>query len=183
MGNDIVPKDLRYIDKVERSNKQTRIAKKNRKYRNKLKIRKELEERIEYEARRGEELSWGQNFKAQFNSEVNLAREKYVIFTQRTGRTIDFEALHGRIQRRGQKVLEVIEQMYPELGRTWLNLKPGRGRRPGINREKMRKLLGKLGVPYWNDMRSDEMRAVLFILVWFDKIDTEEYFWNKGDLG
>ena len=121
-------------------------------------------------------------FKQQFAKEVAEAKIVFTDFMMRTGRIIDLDRINYHMARRNQKVLNVIEEEFPLKGRTWLNLKPGRGHRPGLSQDQLRHLCVVLQIKYWREMKTDEMRAVLFLLVWMDKVDPDKYFWNEGDL-
>lgn len=121
--------------------------------------------------------------KDQFDKEVAAAKIVFTDFMQRTGRMVDIDRLNYHASRRGQHVLKTIESEYPLKGRTWLNLVPGRGHRPGLSQSQLRHICVILQVKYWREMSTDEMRAVLFLLVWMNKVDPEKYFWNEGDLG
>ncbi len=120
--------------------------------------------------------------KDQFDREVADAKIVFTDFMQRTGRMLSIDRLYYHMSRRGQHVLKTIESEYPLKGRTWLNLVPGRGHRPGLSQKELRHLCVVLQIKYWREMSTDEMRAVLFLLVWMDKVDPDKYFWNEGDL-
>ncbi len=122
------------------------------------------------------------SLKEQFDREVANAKVVFTDFIQRTGRIVNVDRLYYHMSRKGQKVLNIIEAEYPMKGRTWLNLTPGRGHHPALSQGQLRHLCVVLQIKYWREMSTDEMRAVLFLLVWMDKIDPEKYFWNEGDL-
>lgn len=153
--------------------KRTKYAKERRERNAKRDLRSEEESLLRFS---------NAGFKQQFTKEVAEAKIVFTDFMTRTGRIIDLDRANYHMARRNQKVLKVIEEEFPLKGRTWLNLKPGRGHRPGLSQSQLRHLCVVLQIKYWREMKTDEMRAVLFLLVWIDKVDPEKYFWNEGDL-
>jgi len=114
-----------------------------------------------------------------WNQEVDRSKEIFAGFMQRTGIVIDLEQQLHWMKRRRHRVLHVIGEMYPMVGRSWLSLMHREGHRPGLNRSELRAICVKLRIPRWNDMTTDEMRATLVILTWLQKIDPEASFWDS----
>jgi len=169
MSHEFIPKDLRYIDKASSPDRKTKKRRENQKRRRIEKVKKEM-------IQKEKELQRWSNFvpfEEQFRLEIGWAKAQIEVFMRNTGRVMDITQLHYFIQRRGQKTLDVVAEVTG--GRTgWLLLKEGRGHRAGLNKKQLRDICVKLSIKYWDEMSTNQMRAVLILLAWKDQIDPVE---------
>lgn len=174
------PRDLRFVGRTL-GNRQMARRRVNKKYEDKRKKKESFERELTEKKKSAERFSTYRKPTEQFYFELNYCKNVVARFMQRTGFRLELDGIHGRIKRRGQKVLLVIEEMYPMNGRSWTNLQENRGHRPMLNQAKLRKVCSKLGIPHWPNMSVQEMRSILFILAWMDGVDPEKWWWNKED--
>jgi hypothetical protein len=178
------PRDLRHVGRTI-TNKQMARRRVNAKYEIKRNKKKAYEREAAEKKKTAERFGNYRTSTETFHFEIGRAKNVVANFMQRTGILLELDGIHGRIERREQKVLLVVEELYPMNGRSWLNLTENWGHRPALNKVKLRKICSKLSVPRWNDMTAQEMRAVLFLLAWMDGIDPEKAWFRdwKDDQG
>jgi hypothetical protein len=166
MGNPTI-KDIRALS--------ARPTKASKKKRNRQAYDRRQKAKREMEVKEKEERKWlsSKTMPEQFAREVKWAKFQMTKFMERTNRDFNLGRIHHHTQRRGQKVVAMLES---EFGRspTWLTIRQGYGRRAGLNQTQLRHLCKLLVVPYYRQMTTDEMRAVLILLAWKDKHDPEE---------
>lgn len=159
--SEYVPKRVRF-----QPAKQTK-RQKNKKHEDKRTKAKQAQRQKEEEWKSLKRFADYKPPEEEFLYEVKWAKNRIVLFMRRTGRTIELGRLVYHMKRRGQTVMETLREECPEhRASSWRALKPGYGRRAGMNQEQLRRVASKLQVPYYREMKTDEIRAMLILLAW-----------------
>lgn len=159
-------KDLKYTERLPGREPASLKRAQNKRAWQRQKAKNEMEKKKQ------ELKKWGKwrTFEEQWSDAVEWSEETLEIFMRRTGRIVNLRQKHYHISRRGEVILDIVKEEYGGM-RTWLTLTPGGGHRPLLNQEHLRNICKKLGIPYYREMSTDEMRAVLTLLANMDGID------------
>lgn len=161
-----IPKDLRNFGEPKKTRRQ-----KDKRYeaKRRARLRAKAKEKEDWESLK--KFADYQTPEEQFNSEVRWAKNRLALFIKRTNRFVDIGHLHYHMKRREQTVMRTLREEFPvHRASGWMVLKSGYGRRAGMNQDQLRRLCSRLQVPFWREMKTDEMRAVLILLVWKERL-------------